>query len=76
MVAATSVKAAKIIILNPISQAIQDIRFSLITHETITTWNYLGNIFLAFIPILITLAILIIGALVFRRKSKFFAEEV
>ena len=76
MVASTNVKAAKIIILNPISQAIQDIRFCLITHETITTWNYLGNIILAFIPIIITLAVLVIGALVFRRKSKFFAEEV
>ena len=36
MVAATSTVAAKIILLNPISQAIQDIRFGLITHETIT----------------------------------------
>ncbi len=76
MIASSSVLAAKIIILNPISQAIQDIRFGLITHETITTWNYLNHIFFAFIPIIITLAILIIGALVFRRKSKFFAEEV
>ncbi|MBR3386035.1 ABC transporter permease [Candidatus Saccharibacteria bacterium] len=76
MVASTSELAAKIILLNPISQAIQDIRFGLITHETITTWNYLGNIGLAFIPIIITLSILIIGSLVFRKKSKFFAEEV
>lgn len=76
MVASTSVKAAKIIILNPISQAIQDIRFGLITHEAITTWNYLDNILLAFIPIIITFAALIIGSLVFRHKSKFFAEEV
>ena len=76
MIASTSALAAKIILLNPISQAIQDIRFGLITHETITTWNYLGNIAFAFIPIVITFAILVIGALVFRRKSKFFAEEV
>lgn len=76
MVAETSIKAAKIILLNPISQAIQDIRFGLITHETITTWNYIGNKIFSFIPIIITITILIIGALVFRRKSKFFAEEV
>ena len=56
--------------------AIQDIRFGLITSETITTWNYLGNIAFAFIPIVITIMVLIIGALVFRKKSKFFAEEV
>jgi len=76
MVTETSAIAAKIILLNPISQAIQDIRFGLITDQTITTWNYLDNIVLAFIPIIITIAILIIGALVFRRRSKFFAEEV
>lgn len=76
MVAATSSIAAKVILLNPISQSIQDIRFGLITHETITTWNYLDNIFLSLIPLIITLVLLVIGALVFRRKSKFFAEEV
>ncbi len=76
MVAATSTVAAKIILLNPISQAIQDIRFGLITHETITTWNYLNNSVNALIPVALTLCILTIGALVFRRKSKFFAEEV
>lgn len=75
MVADTSAIAAKVILLNPISQAIQDIRFDLITHETITTWNYIQSP-LVIIPILFTLAMLIIGALVFRRKSKFFAEEV
>ena len=76
MVISTSEIAAKIILLNPISQAIQDIRFELITHETITTWGYLNNIFFAIIPILVTISLLIIGAIVFRRKSKFFAEEV
>ena len=76
LVAESSTTAAKIILLNPISQCIQDIRYFLITNETITTWNYIGNKFIAFIPILIILASLIIGALVFRKKSKFFAEEV
>ena len=76
MVAETSSIAAKVILLNPISQTIQDIRFGLITNQTITTWNYINNTALTFIPIIATLAILVIGALVFRRKSKFFAEEV
>ena len=75
MVASTSSLAAKVILLNPISQAIQDIRYGLITHETITTWNYIHNP-AVIIPIVLTLLILVIGALVFRKKSKFFAEEV
>lgn len=75
MVAATSELAAKIILLNPISQVIQDIRYNLITTETITTWHYTG-IPLAIIPPLIVIAVLVTGALLFRKKSKFFAEEV
>ena len=75
MVAGTSTIAAKIILLNPIAQAIQDIRYGLITHETITTWNYISNP-LVIIPVVVTLALLIFGAIVFRKKSKFFAEEV
>lgn len=76
MVATTSDIATKIILMNPIAQAIQDIRFSLITQETITTWNYTGNIALATIPIGIILIVLIRGAFAFRKRSKFFAEEV
>ena len=76
MVATTSDIAAKIILMNPIAQAIQDIRFGLITQETITTWNYTGNIALATIPIGIILIVLIRGAFAFRKRSKFFAEEV
>lgn len=75
MVASSSEIAAKIILLNPIAQAIQDIRFDLITSDTITTWNYIGNP-LIIVPLLIVILVLIFGAIVFRRKSKFFAEEV
>lgn len=75
MVANTSALAAKIILLNPIAQTIQDIRFNLITTETITTWNYIHNPAVIF-PIILVLLILTFGAIIFRRKSKFFAEEV
>ena len=75
MVADTSVIAAKIILLNPIAQCIQDVRFNLITTETVTTWNFVG-LPAAIIPLIIVVIILIAGALTFRYKSKFFAEEV
>ena len=75
MVANTSAIAAKIILLNPIAQAIQDIRYNLITTETITTWNYVHNPAVV-IPIIIIIFVLAFGAITFRRKSKFFAEEV
>lgn len=76
MVAATSEFAAKIILLNPIAQTIQDIRYSLITKESITSWSYLHSPILVLIPLIITVIMLIVGALVFRKKSRYFAEEV
>ncbi len=75
MVADTSAIAAKVLLLNPMAQAIQDIRYSLITTETITAWNYIGNP-AVIIPIILVLAVLGFGAYTFRKKSKFFAEEV
>ncbi len=76
MVANSSVIAAKIILLNPIAQVIQDARYFLITDQSVTTWGFLGNPFVKAIPILVVVMVLIIGSLYFRRKSKFFAEEV
>ena len=76
MVAESSPLAAKIILLNPIAQVIQDVRYNLITTETVTTWNFLSNPIAKAVPIILTLILLIVGALYFRRKSKFFAEEI
>lgn len=67
--------AAKIILLNPIAQVIQDVRYNFITNTTVTTWGMLDG-FIAFIPILIVLVSLLLAALFFRRRSKRFAEEV
>jgi ABC-2 type transport system permease protein len=76
LVAESSISAAKIILLNPIAQAIQDIRHNLITPETITTWNYISNPWLQFLPIILIIVILIFATLYFRKKSRFFAEEI
>ena len=76
LVAESSSVAAKILLLNPIAQAIQDIRHNLITPETITTWNYIGNHFVQFLPIIFIIIVLVFAAIYFRKKSKFFAEEI
>ena len=76
MVIESSVIAAKIILLNPIAQTIQDIRYNLITTETVTIWNYINNFWLQILPIIIIIVILILAALYFRKKSKSFAEDV
>ena len=78
MIIATSSIAAKIILLNPIAQVIQDFRYLVITPETITTWGYVGetNPALPFIPILLVIILLVWGSWYFRKKSKRFAEEI
>ena len=76
LVAESSSVAAKILLLNPIAQAIQDIRHNLITPETITTWNYISNYFIQFLPIIFIIIVLVFAAIYFRKKSKFFAEEI
>lgn len=76
MVASSSVWAAKLILLNPIAQVIQDVRYCLITTETTTVWNFLGNPAMMVIPVVIVVVVLAWGSLYFRKKSKFFAEEI
>ena len=76
MVVSTSAVAAKILLLNPIAQAIQDVRYSLITTDTVTTWNFVGNHWLQILPIALVLVLFVWGTLYFRKKSKFFAEEI
>ena len=76
MVAATSQLAAKVLLLNPIAQIIQDIRYCLITKETIISWTYLGNKTYAFCSVMVVALILIAGGLYFRKRSRFFAEEI
>jgi ABC-2 type transport system permease protein len=68
---------AKILILNPFAQVIQDARYVLITHstETIST-VYHGDKWIWGIPIGLTLILFIFSTTYFRRHSKSFAEEV
>ncbi len=76
MVSAVSEVAAKGLLLNPVAQVIQDVRYNLITTQSQTIWNYVNNPLLQIIPIIIVVAVLVIAAIVFRKKSKYFAEEV
>lgn len=75
MVAGTSSLAAKVILLDPIAQVIQDVRWSLITPETITTSSFVG-VWGELVALGIVLVVLIVGSLVFRSRSHFFAEEI
>ena len=75
MVMNSSVVAAKIIMVNPVAQIIQDMRWSLITQEAVTEWSLSGPIF-GTISIAIVFIVFVLGVIYFKKKSKYFAEEV
>ena len=66
---------AKVLMLNPVAQSIQDIRHNLIAPETTPTlWNLVSNPLIRAIPILLTVFVLWLGITVFRANSRHFAE--
>jgi ABC-2 type transport system permease protein len=67
---------AQILLLNPIAQAIQDARYSLITHETTTAFGLFSNHLYALIPYIIVVIVFFGGILYFNHNSKYFAENI
>lgn len=68
---------AKLLILNPLAQIIQDARYVLITPQTTTIYKlYNGDILIWCLPIGLTLILVLVAAIYFRSQSKYFAEEV
>lgn len=65
----------KVMLLNPAAQVIQDIRHNLIAPEsTPTVWQLFDSPWFALLPIALTVLFLILGILVFSRRSWQFAE--
>lgn len=62
--------------LNPLAQILQDTRSVMITPKALTTKEVFHSQVGRILPMLIVLAILIIGARYFKRHSKNFAEEL
>lgn len=69
--------AAKILLLSPIAQIIQDMRYLLVTDQTITLDAlYGGNHLVRVIPYSLTIGMVVLSSWYFRKRSKFFAEEL
>jgi ABC-2 type transport system permease protein len=66
----------KILLINPMAQAIQDARYSLVTHETLTMTGVFGNPYVHIIPFSICLIFLVSGVFYFKKESKYFAENL
>lgn len=68
--------AAKLILLNPVAQAIQDARYVLVTHESVTISLLYGSPLFMLIPLVIVLIIFFGGIAYFNKNSKHFAETI
>lgn len=71
-----SVTAQKIMLLNPMAQAIQDARYATITHNTPTVYRLFDGGPYVLIPFAVVLVILTGGLLYFKKESKYFAENI
>lgn len=71
-----SVQAAQFMLLSPIAQIIQDARYNMITHQTITTNSLIQNPVYASIPYLIVAVSIVLAVWYFKKHQKYFAENV
>ena len=68
--------AAKILMLNPIAQIIQDVRYVLITPESQTITQLYESRAIRLAPFAMAIVLVVVSAGYFRSRSKYFAEEV
>jgi ABC-2 type transport system permease protein len=72
----TNLSFQKLIMLNPMAQAIQDARYVAVTQQQPTVWSLFGGSIYALIPFCIVAISLVIGFTYFRKESKYFAENI
>ncbi|HVX48149.1 MAG TPA: ABC transporter permease [Candidatus Saccharimonadales bacterium] len=72
----TNLTLQKIIMINPMAQAIQDARYTAVTHQTSTIYQVFGGGWYQYIPFAIVAVVLVGGLAYFRRESKYFAENI
>ncbi len=72
----TNISFQKLLLLNPMAQAIQDARNILVTKETITIAEVYGTSLARAAVLALVIIVFVIGVLYFKRESKSFAENL
>ncbi|MDR2083123.1 MAG: ABC transporter permease [Candidatus Ancillula trichonymphae] len=67
---------ARVILLNPLAQVTQDIRYNLITDRTETVWSTVSNPVYCAIPLILLGLLLYCSSQYFKKSSKKFAEII
>jgi ABC-2 type transport system permease protein len=66
----------KLIMINPMAQAAQDLRYAVVTHQSATIYSVFQGGYYKFIPFVIVAIVFIGGLLYFKKESKYFAENI
>lgn len=69
-------KLAKLMMLNPLAQIFQDIRYGLITDKSATPYTVFDGGWYWLLPFVFVLVVVLVGFSYFRKQSKYFAENV
>lgn len=76
LIFAQSQLAGQLLLLNPVAQMIQDARHGMLGDIIPSTYTMIDNTLLFIIPFAIVVATFVGGALYFKRRSPYFAEDV
>jgi len=68
--------AAKYLILSPLAQIIQDARYVLVTTQTTTMDQLYSEAWVRLLPLAVVAVFSLISVIYFKKRSKYFAEEV
>ncbi len=72
----TNVDYQKILLLNPMAQAIQDARYALVTHQAITMDQIFSQEWVRLLPLGLCVFIFVFGVWYFKREARSFAENL
>ena len=72
----TNLTLQKLIMLNPMAQAIQDARYASVTHKAPTVYHVFQGGYYELIPFVIVAVVLAGGLFYFKKESKYFAENI
>lgn len=70
------IKYSKFLVLNPIAQIMQDMRHVVVSPKAITAATLWNNSYIRIIPVVIVLSLTAFSIQFFRKRSKYFAEEI
>lgn len=65
---------AKLMMLNPLAQIVQDIRHFIVYNGNPRGWDLMGNKVIALVPYVLPILIFLVGYVIFKKNAKRFAE--